>query len=104
MTLGVYTKTEIDSIYLITYVQIYFILNAKTKIHLGSFIGAIQRPPSTPELAAVLTFLDQKYAERTPELLQRLWTLASPEDIPTLINSAASGAAHLPNAQTPPDL
>ncbi|KAJ2927452.1 hypothetical protein H1R20_g9642, partial [Candolleomyces eurysporus] len=100
MTLSIYTKTEIDSIYLITYVRLYFILNAETKIHLGSFIvrnlvsdvidatqSAIQRLPSTLDLAAALALLDQ-----------------NPEDIPTLVNSATSSVAHLPSAQTPPDL
>ncbi|KAJ2923070.1 hypothetical protein H1R20_g14023, partial [Candolleomyces eurysporus] len=117
MTLTVYTKTEINSIYLITYVQLYFILNPETKIRLGSFIvrnlvgdvinamqSAIQRPPSTPELAAALALLDQKYAERSPELLQQLWTLASPEDPPPLVHSASSSVAHLPHDQAPVDL
>ncbi|KAJ2928174.1 hypothetical protein H1R20_g8919, partial [Candolleomyces eurysporus] len=104
MTLAVYTKTEIDSHYLITYVRLYFILAPDAKIRLGSFIGAIDRPPSTPELAAALALLDQKYAERGPDLLQQLWTLASPtEDPPPLIHSVTSSVAHLPHAQAPPD-
>ncbi|KAJ2930452.1 hypothetical protein H1R20_g6641, partial [Candolleomyces eurysporus] len=117
MTLAVYTKTEIDSHYLITYVRLYFILAPDAKIRLGSFIvrnlvgdvinatqGAIDRPPSTPELAAALALLDQKYAERGPDLLQQLWTLASPtEDPPPLIHSVTSSVAHLPHNQAPPD-
>ncbi|KAJ2923397.1 hypothetical protein H1R20_g13696, partial [Candolleomyces eurysporus] len=66
MTLAVYTKTEIDSHYLITYVRLYFILAPDAKIRLGSFIGAIDRPPSTPELAAALALLDQSEGRITP--------------------------------------
>ncbi|KAJ2935324.1 hypothetical protein H1R20_g1770, partial [Candolleomyces eurysporus] len=116
MTLAVYTKTEIDSHYLITYVRLYFILGPETKIRLGSFIvrnlvgdvinatqGAINRPPSTPELAAALALLDQKYAARGPELLQQLWTLASTENPPPLVTSVTSTVAHLPHSQAPTD-
>ncbi|KAJ2923957.1 hypothetical protein H1R20_g13131, partial [Candolleomyces eurysporus] len=116
MTLAVYTKTEIDSHYLITYVQLYFILGPDTKICLGTFIvrnlvgdiinatqGAIDRPPSTLELAAALALLDQKYAARGPELLQQLWTLASTEDPPPLVCSVALTVAHLPHNQAPVD-
>ncbi|KAJ2923687.1 hypothetical protein H1R20_g13409, partial [Candolleomyces eurysporus] len=117
MTLAIYTKTEIDSIYLITYVRIYFVLTKETRIRLGSFIvrnlvgdvinatqSAIQRPASTLELAAALALLDQKYAERSPELLQRLWTLASPKDPPPLVRSTNSTVAHLPLDQAPAGL
>ncbi|KAJ2924754.1 hypothetical protein H1R20_g12344, partial [Candolleomyces eurysporus] len=114
MTLAIYTKTELDSVYLITYVRLYFVISKEVRIRLGSFIvrnfasdiinatqAAIQRPLSSPELAAALALLDQKYAERSPELLQRLWTLASTEDPPTLINSVTSSVTHLPHDQTP---
>ncbi|KAJ2932473.1 hypothetical protein H1R20_g4594, partial [Candolleomyces eurysporus] len=114
MTLAIYTKTEIDSTYLITYVRLYFVLNKDTRIRLGSFIvrnivgdvinatqAAIQRPASTPELAAALALLDQKYADRSPELLQQLWTLATTEDPPPLVRSVNSSVAHLPHDQAP---
>ncbi|KAJ2932099.1 hypothetical protein H1R20_g4986, partial [Candolleomyces eurysporus] len=106
-----------DSIYLIIYVQIYFVLSKETKIHLGSFIvcnlvadiinttqGAILCPPSSPELTAAIALLNQKYAKWTPELLQQLWTLASPENLPPLIHFTSSSVALLPSDATPPDL
>ncbi|KAJ2927287.1 hypothetical protein H1R20_g9807, partial [Candolleomyces eurysporus] len=114
MTLAIYTKTELDSVYLITYVQIYFVINKEVRIRLGSFIvhnfasdilnatsSAIQRPPSTPELAAALALLDQKHADRSPEVLQQLWRLASTEDPPPLIDSVTSSVTHLPHDRTP---
>ncbi|KAJ2935888.1 hypothetical protein H1R20_g1206, partial [Candolleomyces eurysporus] len=76
MTLAIYTKTKIDSNFLITYIWLYFLITAEVKIHLGSFIvrnlvndvlnaaeSAIPHPTSSQELTAAVTLLDQKYAE-----------------------------------------
>ncbi|KAJ2924245.1 hypothetical protein H1R20_g12849, partial [Candolleomyces eurysporus] len=116
MTLAVYTKTKIDSTYLITYIRIYFILSLEVKICLGSFIirnlinnvlntaeSAILRPPSSVELAATVALLDQKYSSCSPELLQQLWTLASLEPI-ALVQFAPSSVDILQNGRTPADL
>ncbi|KAJ2935759.1 hypothetical protein H1R20_g1335, partial [Candolleomyces eurysporus] len=98
MTLAIYTKTKIDSNYLITYVQIYFVITSEVKIRLESFI-----PTSSAELVAAVALLDQKYSSQAPEVLQHLWTLASPEPI-SLIRSASSSVDILPDNRTPVDL
>ncbi|KAJ2920703.1 hypothetical protein H1R20_g16391, partial [Candolleomyces eurysporus] len=116
MTLAIYTKTEIDTNYLITYIQLYFVITAEVKIRLGSFIvcnlvndvlnvaeSAIPCPTSSAELAAAVALLNQKYAKHGPELLQQLWMLASPEPI-NLIRSAASSVNILLHNDTPRDL
>ncbi|KAJ2925325.1 hypothetical protein H1R20_g11770, partial [Candolleomyces eurysporus] len=116
MTIAVYTKTKVDSTYLITYVRIYFVLSEDVKIRLGSFIvrnivndvlnaadSAIQRPLSSEELTAALALLDQKYSAHLSEVLQRLWTLSSAKPI-AFIRSAPSSVAVLPPQQSPADL
>ena len=102
MTFAIYTKSEIDTNYLVLHIRVYFLLGPEAKIRLGSFIVrnlvsdvlnaakvAIPRPPSTPELAAALALLDQKYSVQSPELLHRLWTLAS-VDPPPIVHSTPS--------------
>ncbi|KAJ2932601.1 hypothetical protein H1R20_g4483, partial [Candolleomyces eurysporus] len=116
MTIAVYTKTKVDSNYLITYVRIYFILSEEVKIRLGSFIvhnlvndilnaaeSAIQCPPSSEELAAAIALLDQKYSAQPSEVLQHLWSLSNAEPL-NFIRSAPSTVAILLHQQSPVDL